>query len=225
MKIGIKEVLYRIRPFFILYLIVLCACLIVKLLYTREQIFFAVNGLNSPWADYIEPFMTDLGDGITAVTLSLILLLFSYRKFLLLASSYAVSGLVTQIIKFSIAAPRPSVYFKDQWGHVHTVKGIEILSANSFPSGHTTSAFSAAVVLAYLSTKKGWGIPALLMAILIGYSRMYLTEHFFEDVLAGSVVGVIITIIWLAWLESKSFIHSPKWGKGLISTVRGSKSD
>ncbi|WP_184542577.1 phosphatase PAP2 family protein [Mucilaginibacter sp. FT3.2] len=220
MKIGIKEVLHRIRPFFILYLVVLCACLILKLLYTREQIFFAVNGWNSPWADYIEPYMTDLGDGIAAVVLSLIFLLFSYRKFLLLASSYILTGLVAQAIKYVIDFPRPSIYFKAQWAQVHTVKGVYILSSfNSFPSGHTTSAFSAAVVLAYLSAKKGWGVPALLLAILIGYSRMYLTEHFFEDVVAGSVTGVLVTIFWLSWIESKQFIHSEKWRTGLLKTI------
>jgi membrane-associated phospholipid phosphatase len=219
MKIGVQDVLYRIRPFFLLYLIVLCACLVIKLLYTREQIFFAVNGWNSPWADYIEPYMTDLGDGLTAVTLSLVFLLFSYRKFLLLASSYLLTGFVAQVIKYFADAPRPSLYFKDQWAPVHTVKGVEILTYNSFPSGHTTSAFSAAVVLAYLATKKGWGIPALLMAILIGYSRMYLTEHFFEDVIGGSAIGVIVTVLWVTWLENKQFIHSEKWRTGLIKTV------
>jgi len=219
MKIGVQDVLYRIRPFFLLYLIVLSACLVIKLLCTREQIFFAVNGWNSPWADYIEPYMTDLGDGLTAVTLSLAFLLFSYRKFLLLASSYLLTGFVAQVIKYIADAPRPSLYFKDEWGPVHTVKGVEILTYNSFPSGHTTSAFSAAVVLAYLVTKKGWGIPALLMAILIGYSRMYLTEHFFEDVIGGSAIGVIVTVLWLTWLENKQFIHSEKWRTGLIKTV------
>ncbi|WP_439698959.1 phosphatase PAP2 family protein [Mucilaginibacter sp. AW1-7] len=219
MKIGVQDVLYRIRPFFLLYLIVLCACLVIKLIYTREQIFFVVNGWNSPWADYIEPYMTDLGDGLTAVTLSLVFLLFSYRKFLLLASSYLLTGFVAQVIKYFADAPRPSLYFKDQWAPVHTVKGVEILTYNSFPSGHTTSAFSAAVVLAYLATKKGWGIPALLIAILIGYSRMYLTEHFFEDVIGGSAIGVIVTVLWITWLENKQFIHTEKWRTGLIKTV------
>ncbi|WDF79462.1 phosphatase PAP2 family protein [Mucilaginibacter sp. KACC 22773] len=219
MKIGVRDVLYRIRPFFLLYLIVLCACLVIKLIYTREQIFFAVNGWNSPWGDYIEPYMTDLGDGLTAVTLSLVFLLFSYRKFLLLASSYLLTGFVAQVIKYFADAPRPSLYFKDQWAPVHTVKGVEILTYNSFPSGHTTSAFSAAVVLAYLATKKGWGIPALLIAILIGYSRMYLTEHFFEDVIGGSAIGVIVTVLWITWLENKQFIHTEKWRTGLIKTV------
>lgn len=219
MKIGIKDVLYRIRPFFILYLLFLCACLVIKLLYTRQEVFFAVNGWNSPWADYIEPYMTDLGDGLTAITLSLIMLLFSYRKFLLLASSYLVTSLVAQVLKYIVDAPRPMLYFESQWSHVHTVKGIYILSFNSFPSGHTTSAFSAALVITYLCKNKGWGVPALLIAMLVGYSRMYLTQHFFEDVIAGSVIGVMVTVFWLTWLDSKQFIHTDKWNKGLYGTL------
>ncbi len=219
MNIGLKDVLYKIRPFFILYLLVLCACLIIKLLFTREQIFFTVNSWNSTWADTIEPYMTDLGEGYTIIALSIILALFSYRKFLLLLSSYAITGFVAQVVKRFADAPRPSLYFKDEWAPVHTVKGIEILAYNSFPSGHTTSAFSAAVVLTYIATKKGWGIPALIMAMLIGYSRMYLTQHFFEDVMGGSVIGVMVTVLWLAWLDNKQFIHRPKWQTGLIKTV------
>lgn len=219
MKIGIKDVLYRIRPFFILYLLFLCACLVIKLLYTRQEVFFAVNGWNSPWADYIEPYMTDLGDGLTAITLSLIMLLFSYRKFLLLASSYLVTSLVAQVLKYIVDAPRPMLYFESQWSHVHTVKGIYILSFNSFPSGHTTSAFSAALVITYLCKNKGWGVPALLIAMLVGYSRMYLTQHFFEDVIAGSVIGVMVTVFWLTWLDSKQLIHTDKWNKGLYRTL------
>jgi membrane-associated phospholipid phosphatase len=219
MKIGIKDVLHRIRPFFILYLLLLCACLVIKLLYTRPEVYFAVNGWNSPWADYIEPYMTDLGDGLTAITLSLILLLFSYRKFLLLASSYLMTSLVAQVLKYIVDAPRPKLYFQDQWSHVHTVKGIYILSFNSFPSGHTTSAFSAALVITYLCKNKGWGVPALLIAMLVGYSRMYLTQHFFEDVIAGSVIGVMVTVFWLTWLDSKPFIHTDKWNKGLYRTL------
>jgi membrane-associated phospholipid phosphatase len=219
MKIDIKDVLYRIRPFFILYLLVLCTCLVVKLLYTREQIFFTVNSWNTPWADLIEPYITDMGDGVTAVVLSLILLLFSYRKFLLLASAYLVTSLVAQVIKYFADAPRPSLYFHDQWSRVHVVTGVDILTYNSFPSGHTTSAFSAAVVITYLCKNKGWGVPALLVAILVGYSRMYLTQHFFEDVMAGSVIGVIVTVFWLSWLDNKPFIHTDKWNHGLIKTL------
>lgn len=220
MKIGIKDVLYRIRPFFVLYLLVLLACLIIKLCYTRPEIFFAVNGLNSTWADFIAPYLTDLGDGVTAIILSILLLLFSYRKGFLLATSYAVTALIAQIIKNIYLAPRPRAYFSDQWDKVHTVDGVYILVKYSFPSGHTVSAFSAALVITYLCKNKSWGIPALLLAILIGYSRMYLTEHFFEDVMAGSAIGVFTTVFWLTWLDGRKFIHTAKWNTGLLHTLK-----
>jgi len=51
---------------------------------------------------------------------------------------------------------------------------------------------------------------------MVGYSRMYLSEHFFEDVTAGSVIGVVPTVIWLYWLDNKRFIQRPKWQKGLL---------
>jgi membrane-associated phospholipid phosphatase len=219
MKISIKDVLYRIRPFFILYLIVLCACLIIKFLYTREEIYYAVNGLNSSWADAIAPYVTDIGDGVTAITLSVIVALFSYRKALLLASSYAVTSIVAQILKYIFDAPRPKTYFGNDLSHIHFVKGVYIMLLHSFPSGHTVSIFSATVVITYLCKNKGWGVLALLVALSVGYSRMYLSEHFFEDVMAGSVIGVIVTAFWLSWLDSRQFIHTSKWNSGLIKTL------
>lgn len=219
MKIGIKDVLHKIRPFFILYLILLACCLIIKLIYSRETVFFAVNGWNSPWADAIEPHVTDLGDGSTIIILSIILLLFNYRGSLLLISSYAVTSLLAQVLKYIYIAPRPRIYFNSEWAKVHVVEGVYILEKYSFPSGHTVTAFSAALVFTYLCKNKGWGIPALFVAIMVGYSRMYLTEHFFEDVLAGSAIGVFVTIFWLTWLDGKRFIHTAGWNRGLLNTL------
>ena len=74
-----------------------------------------------------------------------------------------------------------------------------------------------AVLFTYRSNNKAWGLVFLLIACLVGYSRMYLSEHFFEDVTAGSVLGVILTVIWLYWLDNKAFIQAPKWQRGLLN--------
>src|ERR1700761_4040141 len=210
MNIGIKDVLQRIRPFFIPYLVLLVACLVIKLLYTKDEIYFAVNTRYSDFGDFIAPYLTDLGNGWTVVILSAILLLFNYRAAFLLASSYAITSISAQIVKFMFAAPRPKLYFEKQISHLHFVKGVEMLSLHSFPSGHTQTAFSMAVIFTYWSRNKAWGPLFLLLAILVGYSRMYLSEHFFEDVTAGSVIGVMLTVVWIYWLDNKSFIQQPK---------------
>jgi membrane-associated phospholipid phosphatase len=89
--------------------------------------------------------------------------------------------------------------------------------ADSFPSGHTVTAFSTAVVLTYLAKNKNWGVLFLVVAIMVGYSRMYLSEHFFEDVTAGSVLGVLLTVFWITWLDNKKFIRSTSWNRGILS--------
>ena len=216
MKLRINEVLYQLRFFFIPYLIILSSCLIIKLLYTRESIYFEVNGHHYAYADRFFCYATDFGNGLAVPIIAVILLLYSRRKAFLLVSSFLVAALLCQIIKRIVHAPRPSIYFKDQLTHIYFIKGIRMLSWNSFPSGHTVQAFTLAVVLSYVTPKKRWGFIYLLLALFIGYSRMYLSQHFFEDVVAGSIIGSISTLIWLTIIDSKPFLHTQGWLRGYV---------
>jgi membrane-associated phospholipid phosphatase len=217
MKMQIKFVINQIRQFLIPYLVVFLLCLLIKLFFTRATIFFTVNSYHWALTDRIAPFLTDLGEGYTTVIIAATWALFNYRKAFLLATSWGVTSLFAQILKPIFHAPRPGLYFHDQLSRIHFVPGVAILSLNSFPSGHTVTAFSTAVVFTYLSKNKSPCPLFLLLAMLIGFSRMYLSEHFFEDVMAGSVLGVFITVFWLAWLDGKKFIHTAGWNKGLIN--------
>jgi len=220
MKINTKDVLYKVRYFFIPYLVVLCACLTIKVLFTREQIYFAVNAHNYPIADTLAPYFTDLGNFWTVIVLFVIMAMFNYGKAFLLIVINTITALSAQVIKHIFDAPRPHLYFQKQLLHIHFVKGVDILNLHSFPSGHTVTAFSTALLITYWCKNKLWGLPLLLVAIMVGYSRMYLSEHFFEDVTAGSAIGVIITVFLIRWLDGKEFLHSAKWNRGLI---RGNK--
>ncbi len=218
MKLRIQRVLQQIKPFFILYLTLLACCLAVKLFFTKDDIYFAVNTRHTYFLDYIEPYITDLGNGWTIVALAAVIALYNYRAAFLTVTSFAITSLAVQIAKFSFDAPRPKLYFKDQVSKLHFVKGVEILSHNSFPSGHTLTAFSMGVLFTYLVKNKNWAFLLMLYGIMVGFSRMYLSEHFFEDVVAGSVMGVFLTIFWINWIDSRKFIHTPKWNRGLISS-------
>ncbi|MGZ3752997.1 MAG: phosphatase PAP2 family protein [Mucilaginibacter sp.] len=217
MKMNINEVFSRIKWLMIPYLLLLCICLVIKLTCSREEIYYAVNHNYNAFYDEIAPYVTDLGNGWTAVAISAVLILFSYRKALIVVTAWAITAIAAQIAKFIFDAPRPKMYFKDQLSRIHFVKGVDILSFHSFPSGHTVTAFSLAVIFTYWSKNKALGPVFLLLAIMVGYSRMYLSEHFFEDVTVGSVIGVIITVMWLYWLDNKAFIQRPKWQRGLLN--------
>jgi membrane-associated phospholipid phosphatase len=205
MNIGIKDVLYKIRWFFIPYLVVLTACLLIKLNYSREEIFFAVNSHNFAFGDIIAPYLTDLGNGWTTIALAATLLLFNYARAFIMAVVYAITSITAQIIKHIFDAPRPKLYFKDQLSQIHFVKGVDILTA-----------FSTTLLITYWCRNKGWGLPLLLLAMMVGYSRMYLSEHFFEDVTAGSTIGVVITICLITLLMNVKFLQSAGWNRGLL---------
>jgi membrane-associated phospholipid phosphatase len=214
--VKLNAVCKKVGLFLVPYLVVLLTCLIIKTIYSREQIYFAVNNLHTDLGDALSPWLTDLGNGFALIILALIVGLFSYRKSFLLLTGYAVTSLTAQALKFLFDMPRPYLYFQTQLGKIHLVKGVNMLSHHSFPSGHTVTAFSACLTLAYFIRNKYWDLLLLLLAIMIGYSRIYLSEHFFEDVTAGSVIGVFVTLFWLYWLDNRSFIHSDKWRGGLL---------
>ena len=96
----------------------------------------------------------------------------------------AVSTGITEILKVSINRERPA----DKYPTEIFVNGV--VHGQSFPSGHTSLAFSTATSLA-LDYKKWYIVlPAYLWAGSVGYSRMYLGKHYTSDVLGGAVIGI-----------------------------------
>lgn len=65
---------------------------------------------------------------------------------------------------------------------------------SSFPSGHTTTSISVAVGLMFNCTAIIW-LPALIIASLISFSRIYLRVHYFSDVCGGVVVGTVCGVL------------------------------
>ena len=135
MNISIKDVLQRIRPFFILYLILLAACLVIKLIYTKDDIYFAVNTRYSDFLDTIEPYITDLGNGWTIVILAAIIALYNYRVAFLLITTFLITSLGVQIAKFFFDAPRPKLYFAKELSNLHFAKGVDILEPQQLSIG------------------------------------------------------------------------------------------
>jgi membrane-associated phospholipid phosphatase len=133
---------------------------------------------------------TFIGDGIFA--LCLIAAMFFYFKkkqqgFALLYS-FIISGIGVQIIKNLIDSPRPKLFF-EAGQYLHFIDGVTLANNSSFPSGHTATAFAIATVMVLMMKDKKWQLFILIAAILVGYSRIYLAQHFLLDVLIGAVIG------------------------------------
>jgi membrane-associated phospholipid phosphatase len=173
-----------------------------------------VNVRNSLIADALFPYITYMGDGAFSVVVCLILLIYNLRIGAMAFASFALSALTSLFLKTIVFpdSPRPLLFFEHSTFEYHIIKDLEIYSYNSFPSGHTTTAFALFSVLAFLDSRKERGPFFLLLGVLTGYSRVYLFQHFVEDVYVGSIVGtvasVIIYLLMYRWVLNKENLDS-----------------
>jgi membrane-associated phospholipid phosphatase len=75
------------------------------------------------------------------------------------------------------------------------IEGVKIHHWQSFPSGHTMTAFAFASASLFILKKAQLSLTFLLGAMLVGYSRMYLFQHFPRDVFAGSIFGIGVVLL------------------------------
>lgn len=149
--------------------------------------------------DFLMPAITHLASaGILWIVVAVVLLCIrKYRKngYMLVLALVFCFLIANILLKPLISRVRPY--------DVNTLVELLIgeLSDGSFPSGHTTVSFAAATVLLY--TDKRMGIPAVILAALIGFSRLYLYVHYPSDVLGGLLIGVLLgiaAILLVNWL-------------------------
>lgn len=158
--------------------------------YRAARAAFSLYGHGGAFWNKLMSFVSFLGtSGILFIAGGLVLLCFAKTRKLGLCVLVAVflGAVVTNLlIKPLVARPRPythGAYFK-YWVQV----GMHTESDHSFPSGHTT-ATTAAMVAVFLSCRKKWSWTALLFALLMGFSRVYLMVHYASDVLFGFIIG------------------------------------
>jgi membrane-associated phospholipid phosphatase len=200
------ELLRQNRFFFIPYALLFVAVGLLQLLFSQEELIRWVNAHNTAEADFFFQNATYLGDGAFFILLIIILFIRSKRFGLLALASFAVSSLLSIFLKQVVfnGRPRPALVFADSKWAYHVIKGLDIYTINSFPSGHTISAFAVFTLLALLDERKGRGWALLIPAILVGYSRVYLFQHFTVDVFAGSLIGVATSLIVFLVVSRKS---------------------
>lgn len=141
------------------------------------------NGLADSYLGLFFSILTRLGSTEFVLIASVLLYLTGRRKegTLLLASAI-IGTLITLPLKLAIPRPRPFVT-------IPAAIALGREAGSSFPSGHTMRAFASAYISSNLSPKVS--ILAYLLAGLVGFSRVYLGQHYPSDVLAGAAIGLL----------------------------------
>ena len=153
---------------------------------------FIADKLGCAFLDFIMPIITLFGDGgIFWIACAVIMLFFkSTRKTALTMGLALIMGLLVcnVTLKPLVARIRP---YDVNTGVKLLIDG---LSDYSFPSGHTVASFEAAVTL-MICERRRFGYPALVLAILIAFSRLYLYVHYPTDVLTSIILGTLFAFL------------------------------
>ncbi len=170
---------------------------------------------HTPARDIFYRYYTQVGEWFPYVLCVLLLLFSRIGDGVFASCGLALSALTTQLFKHIVNAPRPLTWFAINYPDIHLplAHEVHIHHWHSFPSGHTTSFFALAFVACILVTRNSrfsrfsrFSCSALQILLFIaaalgGYSRIYLSQHFALDVLAGIVVGMGITLASYAVLQ------------------------
>lgn len=163
------------------------------------QFLWLIQKIQSPFLDFWIPKLTALGNGgILWIILALVLLLIPKTRrcgISLVIALLLVFLLGNCLLKPLLARPRPFMQSAD------VTLLIPPPSDFSFPSGHTYSGIAAAIVIWYYHRR--WGIAAMILALLIAFSRLYLMVHFPSDILGGILLGIFCAITAITFTNKK----------------------
>jgi membrane-associated phospholipid phosphatase len=203
--ILMKDLFSRNIWFLIPYIIFLIICSGLLLSFPKAELHILLNKANAPFFDVFFKYATHLGDGTIIAILGVVFLFVKYRYLFAFLIGSLSAALVVNLFKKVILDEmyRPAKYFElFETYKLHLVEGVNQHSLQSFPSGHTASAFSVFFMLA-LVTKNKWGKLLLLFAaVVVAYSRVYISQHFVVDITAGSIISVILLFFSFFWVEN-----------------------
>ena len=207
-QIGTKNILL---PFLVPTLVLALVLGTLLLFFPKGELHLLLCKPHTPFLDTTVPIFSDLVDWLPYLV---VLLLLFYRAgwATFLASNLLLSTLIVQPIKHLVNAPRPLTWFAENMPDVTlpVVDGVKMNLWLSFPSGHTTTFFvlffSISIILC-AENIRGKNILSLLCFLLAtfgAYTRIYLSQHFALDVLAGILIASFSTIFLYYFLVQKT---------------------
>ncbi|MDR1592835.1 MAG: phosphatase PAP2 family protein [Prevotellaceae bacterium] len=194
------------RPFFIPFLLfqIVGICLVVLL--DKYEIHLFLNDYHTPFLDKLFIGISELG-GTAPLFVCAAVFFFRVRLGCYMSVLQLAANAITALVKPLFHIDRPKLLFEQLNLPLYTIDTLQIHAHNSFPSGHTTAAFALFFALCLAVKNKTLKLICFFLALLTGFSRIYLAQHFLEDVLAGSAVALFVGLLLYRWFDDS---HS--WG-------------
>lgn len=204
-----REFLKKNSWFIVPYLLVFLFASGTTFFFNKTQIHLGLNVFNNYFFDLLFKYITHLGDGIIIIPVVIVLCFVRYRYAIGALCSYLLSSLIVRVLKDLCfpGEPRPNLFFKGI-ADLHHIEGVDLHSYNSFPSGHASTAFAVFFVLSVISKNHYLKFLLFVLASLIAFSRVYLSQHFLTDVLFGSLIGLFSAVICMYLFMNKIKVNN-----------------
>lgn len=169
-----------------------------------------LNAKHEHTLDQVMVFLSFVGEGSIFGVLLLLIGFFKFKYLFKGLVCFLVSVGVTFILKNIFDHLRPIKFFAET-DAFNFVEGVRLNGYLSFPSGHTTAGFSMMMFLCLITPNKYLKMLFVFLASLIGISRVYLFQHFLQDIVLGSFIGVFCTLLLFHYFDSHKRIPHSKW--------------
>jgi membrane-associated phospholipid phosphatase len=188
------------RVFFILHTLLFLLGGYPLLVFEKVPLFLQLNNFHNPFFDCFFYYVNFLGSSVMYALLMIVFVVMQLdnRTLLIGLSSFVAMSCIVQGMK-RIAFPdqlRPIALIPENM-HLYLVEGIVPDTYLSFPSGHAATVFTAVCLVHLLARRKSAWCSVLLsfVAVIVAYSRVYVCQHFYQDVYVGAWIGTWATIL------------------------------
>lgn len=167
----------------------------------NNSLFYFINlGMENPLFNFLMPIITDMGSILLWLVICGFLFIFGREKgkkvAILCLFALLISFSLTVVLKYAVAEPRPFLV-------LNNINLLHLEGDYSFPSSHTVTAFAGGVIM---GKKYGYLMVLMALAVLIGFSRVYIGVHYPLDVIFGAVLGISCALITLRF--EKEILHN-----------------
>ena len=202
MKHFFAEGKWFLTPCFVLAILV--AALLVYLPKGDEIVFIHTQQTHA--LNVFFRVVTSLSEWPITIIILIFSIIHGLNKGVLLTLTTLLNAVLVTTRKKGVFAGyvRPALFFEGKLA-LNFVPGVEIYKYNSFPSGHTAAAFALFFMMSLLVKDKRLSLVFFLVATLVGFSRVYLLQHFLIDVYFGAMLGVVVAVV--CWQISKRFSY------------------
>ncbi|MEP7163514.1 MAG: phosphatase PAP2 family protein [Ferruginibacter sp.] len=202
MKYNIRALLSTRKLFFQTMLLLLLIAALSLLFFGKAFAFIPSSAYHPFWLNVFFINFTFMGNGLFILCLAGVLI-FRFKKKqqgIAMLYGFLLSGMVVQLLKNISSISHPDIFF-EQGQNLFPANDISLTIPGGIISGHTAIAFALATVLSLTIMGSKKQLLLLAVAVLLGYSRIYLAQHYLPEIILGAFVGTVsgIAAVYLAY--------------------------